>query len=745
MRTSKLALGLALLLAASDGSALPALFAPGHARLAVRLPDGAVVVAGQFSSVAQTPRTALARLTPGGTFDPSWAPSGLPAGFAPALVALAASPDGSSVYLASGTRILRVAAGATGALQAFDANVSGSVDGSNSGIRSIAVDAVGRVYVAGAFAYVNGVRRDGLARLGSDGTLDADWKPAANSTVNAIAIGAAHAYLAGAFVNLGGQPHLRLARVALDDGVADAQWNPTASGAVRLLAPSVDANQLVLAGDFSAVDGTARPGVARIAVADGSVDGWAPALAGSALRAIRVAADHVDFGGEYGCCGSSRLVRVASADASIDPNWQPSPDGIVDALLDGGNGKTLAFGDFGRLGATPALAAATIDASGSASPLVDIEREAAASVLLREADGSVLAAGDFRKVDGVYRHGLFRLAAGGTVDEAFDPPAFGGVGPQYGALRALATDPASGWIYVGGAFTSVGSLAQAAIARLDPITGAPDPTWTPTLGAGPGTALVQAIAIDAGAVLVGGSFAQVNGTARANLARLSDAGALEWTGMPAPNGSVSRIVVNGDGIHIAGTFASPRLRLMRLQRDDGQLAAWNPQFDWTLTWSDVLDIEAVGDGIAASIEAAIPFGGGYVAVGEVVTIDALGNAAPLARFNQPVSDILAATDAGSLYVAGLFQSIYALDDFFAQTPRPSGLAQISLRSGTFGTVEAWSPAIAPAGGAPGLALLGHEGAAVLGGSVIPVYPARPGLVLVDAPPGDFLFRDGFDA
>src|SRR5439155_4059242 len=104
-----------------------------------------------------------------------------------------------------------------------------SVDGGNSGIRAMAVDANGLIYIAGAFAYIDGQSRNGLARVNSAGALDAAWKPSANSTVSTLAVDSPGGliYLGGAFVNVGGAAHLRLARALLSDGSVDATWTPS--------------------------------------------------------------------------------------------------------------------------------------------------------------------------------------------------------------------------------------------------------------------------------------------------------------------------------------------------------------------------------------------------------------------------------------------------------------------------------------------------------------------------------------
>jgi len=733
-----------ILLAPPPVASAPALYAVGPVAHAVRLPDGSIIVAGQFTTVGEAPRAHIAKLSPEGQLDPSWTAPDLAPGFAAQAVALAANADGTVVYIATQYQAVAVEASGSGnRVAGFAATVSGSVDGFNSGIRTLGVDPSGSVYLAGAFAYVNGQPRNALARLTNAGAIDAGWVPSTNSVVNALDIDAlgGFVYIGGAFVTVNGAAHLRIARLQLADGSVDASWTPSVSSTqdgVRLLALAPAGGAIVLAGNFSAVNATPRNGVARIATANAALDGWNPPAAGYAINALLADDDYVYLGGEDGCCGTNRLVRIsAAAPATMDSGWSPQPDATVKALLPDGADALLAFGDFSHVGDVPVLGAAAISSTAMAGhALPDFAVEGAAVTSAAEDGGGVLIAGNFRKVDNVYREGLFRLLPDATIDSAFVPPRIQGGSGQW---LALAVDTASGVAYAGGSFATAGGAAHDSLVRLDAATGVVDPSWTTGVSGS-----IQAIAVDGDAIYVGGSFTQVGNTPRANLARLSSAGTLA-AGVATTNGAVSRIVVDGDSVFVGGQFLSPRKHVARLSRADGSFdPAWNPVFDWTLTWNGLFDLISIDETAYVSTQAAIPFGGGYVSVGELVAIDRGGAAAPLARFNQPVYNLLAARDGGSLYAAGSFQTLYALDDFFAQISRPAGLAQISLRHGTLGVAEAWSPAVLPAGGAPGLARLGVGAGGVLAGVAVQTGFPRPGLELLALPLGDFLFADEFD-
>ena len=744
---------LIVLAGASAAHALPSLYTAGSVRQALRLPDGSMVITGYFTAVGEIPRAGIAKLSAAGQLDPNWTAPGLPAGFASQAVALAASPDGSAVYIATGAQVTKVSAGGTGATVAgFSITASGSVDGGNSGIRTLAVDASG-IYVAGAFAYIDGQPRNAIARLSSAGVLDGGWIASTNSTVNSLAIDdlGGFVYLGGAFVNVNSTTHLRVARLHALDASIDATWSPTvtsALGGVAKIALSPAADTLVVAGNFTAVNSTARSGVARLICSTAALDAaWNPAVAGYAVQAIQTADDFVYFGGDSGCCGTDRLLRVSAAGTGgIDPAWVPALDAQVRALLPGASGPVLAFGDFAFAGNVPVLGAAAIAGTGSASHMLpDVEVEGSAAAMATEASGTLLVAGNFQKVDDSYRGGLFRLKTDQTPDTDFVPPRFEGGSNAYSRLLAVESDPSTGAVYVGGSFDKIGGVAQDLVVRLDGVSGAIDPAWTSVHTSGPSVAQVQTLAVDSGYVYIGGSFSQVNATPRSNLARLTTAGALDPSWTTATNGAVSRMVLSTDALYIAGTFLVPGIRLARLLRSDGSVdSAWHPPFNWATTWDSVVDMKPVGAGVLISDHASVPEGGGVVSVGDLVLIDSHGAATEVARFNQNVDSLLVEADSGSVYLAGTFQEQYALDDFFAQTSHPLGLAHLSLRPGTLGVAETWTPAVQLASNVPGLARLGAGPVGILGGSdgdylAVP----RAGLDALDLPPGQFLFKDGF--
>ncbi|MBL9186380.1 MAG: hypothetical protein JNK23_02770 [Opitutaceae bacterium] len=153
------------------------------AKLAV-LPNGAVVVGGTFTAVGTSPRPGIARFSANGALDASFNPT-LSAGAT--IDALLALPDGRVVIGGNFSLVNGVSRGNLAALRA-----DGSLDpafganGTNGPVRAFALRADGGVFVAGEFTTMAGQRRNNLAALAADGAFDPAFLPAQLATNDRI-------------------------------------------------------------------------------------------------------------------------------------------------------------------------------------------------------------------------------------------------------------------------------------------------------------------------------------------------------------------------------------------------------------------------------------------------------------------------------------------------------------------------------------------------------------------------------
>ena len=108
-----------------------------------------------------------------------------------------------------------------------------------------------------------GQTRNNIARLNADGTLDAGFNPDANGQVDSVAVQAdGRILLAGQFSSVGGTASNNIARVNAA-GALDTSFNPNASGEVYGVAVQADGG-ILLGGTFTTVGGTARNLFARL-------------------------------------------------------------------------------------------------------------------------------------------------------------------------------------------------------------------------------------------------------------------------------------------------------------------------------------------------------------------------------------------------------------------------------------------------------------------------------------------------
>ena len=149
--------------------------------------------------------------------------------------------------------------------------------------------------------------------------------------------------------------------------------------------------------------------------------------------------------------------------------------------------------------------------------------------LTRQPDGKLVIGGQFSGYNGRLRRHVARILPNGALDEGFNP-GFGADGWVY--ATALQAD---GKVLVGGLFSVFDTEPRASLARLNP-DGSLDTSFTASVGAGGYggyRGAVKAIAIESdGKILVGGSFREVNGVARTNLARLNADGSLDASFVP---------------------------------------------------------------------------------------------------------------------------------------------------------------------------------------------------------------------
>jgi trimeric autotransporter adhesin len=195
-------------------------------------------------------------------------------------------PVGDTVYLGGAFTSVRPFGAAAGSgevarphLAAFDLTTGALLPwnpGTDKQVLALAASPDGStVYVGGAFAKVGGLARGRLAAVdAASGAVDA-WAPKADLKVLALAVTGSEVYLGGTFDTVDGQPRSRLAAVDPVTGALDLAWAPSADDKVRVIAEAPDGQSLFVGGNFGSISGdTTQKILARLTLTDGSPLPW---------------------------------------------------------------------------------------------------------------------------------------------------------------------------------------------------------------------------------------------------------------------------------------------------------------------------------------------------------------------------------------------------------------------------------------------------------------------------------------
>ncbi len=341
-------------------------------------PDGKALISGMFRSVGGASRAGVARINTDGTLDTGF-DTDAAAGRGPVVV----QTDGKIVATGSGDYVRRFNADGS-ADTAFNANATGT----SGDLHALAIQPDGKILVGGDFNAVgSSFFTDGVMRLNADGTLDTTFVSRAGFySVKAIVLLADGSFYAAGGNGSGSAAHpVEMAHLSAGgallasyDATFDAARDSSAEISSLALQPD---GKLLVSGRFITLQGVARPGVARLNT-DGSVD------------------------------------------ASFDPGTGPANFNTVNALVLQADGKVIVGGGFTSFNGTPRNRVARLNADGSVDPSFDSGAGAGSSsgefngvlALALQADGALLAGGDFTLFGGVPRVALARLSnSGGGV------------------------------------------------------------------------------------------------------------------------------------------------------------------------------------------------------------------------------------------------------------------------------------------------------------------------------------------
>jgi trimeric autotransporter adhesin len=140
--------------------------------------------------------------------------------------------------------------------------------------------------------------------------------------VRAIRVVGTTVYLGGAFTQVGGAKHSRIAAVKTGTGAVIAGFHASANAEVFALASS--GSSLFMGGGFTTVDGTARANMAAVNTTSGAILPWSPAVDGQ-VRAIRLLGfPRMVIAGSFTHLNGSSSNNIGALDGDTGQNlpWQ---------------------------------------------------------------------------------------------------------------------------------------------------------------------------------------------------------------------------------------------------------------------------------------------------------------------------------------------------------------------------------------------------------------------------------------
>jgi trimeric autotransporter adhesin len=510
---------------------------------------GGWYIGGSFSAVGGIARENLAHIRANGSIDPNWNPG---------------------ATLINGTTI-----------------------------RSIAV--IGSsVYVGGDFTKIAGQNRANLAALdATTGALRAGWNPKPTHSFSLVQITTLvpvgnTLYVAGAFTNIGGKARGCLAVLDATTGLA-TDWDPsisvTDSGmVVNTLA--FNGSTLFIGGDFTAIGEQSRWDIAALDTTKntGNLLGWNAGFVGGNIRSIVIHNNTVYVGGGFYMINGQMRNSIAALDATTAAvsswNAQMDQNGVNVLATDG---TTLyAGGGFAQAGGAVRQGLAAFDLATNA--LLPAFAGTNGQVTVMQAQNGLLYIGGlFTSVGGAQRTNLaaFDRTTGKLKDWA---PIT--AGSSYNTVYALAI--AGSTVYIGGDFFTINGQTHWYLGAVDATSGAVL-SWAPKLSGG-GYTVVNSIQPSGSSIIVGGRFdyaGEVGATVvRNGLAAFdSTSGAsTSWnpsSGDPATDPvQVVSMAVQANILYVAGTFSQlsgqPRTNIAAIDLPTGTLTNWAPQADQTV-------------------------------------------------------------------------------------------------------------------------------------------------------------------
>ena len=357
-------------------------------------------------------------------------------------------------------------------------NPGSGAGGSIPQIYCIAVQTNGQIIIGGYFTQYNGVNRSHIARLNTDGSLDASFDPGVGPNDGVLVLvlqSDGKILIGGKFALLNDVWWPQPARLR-SDGSVDISFNTSSAGAYsQAYGMALQADGKVIAGGSFQVSGTNRNYVARLNT-NGTLDvtflnpGTGIYSYISTPNAVGLLSNgQIIVGGDFtDINGTPRnyLARLNTG-GDVDVSFNALiANGNVKSLIVTPQDKILLRGDFTSINGYSCNQIARLNPDGSVDTTFNQGSGVNGTVtaIAMQTDGKMIIAGQFSQFNGINcSGGLARLNTNGTLDVTFNP------GTGASIIRGFANQP-DGKTLIGGNFSSFNGTNIKGIARLNSDT-----------------------------------------------------------------------------------------------------------------------------------------------------------------------------------------------------------------------------------------------------------------------------------
>lgn len=392
--------------------------------------DGKILIGGNFLFVGPQTRARVARLNADGSVDVTFANPTVNNG---SVLALDSQPDGAVVIGGNFTTVAGAAHSHLARIQNTGVVDPGFTASASDDVFALSVHPNGTIALGGLFAQVNGTARARLAQLSPSGALIPGFTAAANGDVNALALGEDGQWVVGgAFTTLNGAARRSAGRLSLDgalDAARAVATGPTPFGFPRLAVATADGGT-VLVGLFSETNSAATKRIAKVKP-DGTLDtAFAASIDfGTPYCMIALPDGRLLLGGYLTTVNGQAVSDLVmfQADGTLDAAFTaaiPASYQGVNAVVPLPSGKFLIAG----LGNDARHHLIRLNANGTEDASFAVAADGQVHTAALQNDGSVLLGGEFTHLGpmpnpaaGTPRQHFARLTSSGTLDAAFAP------------------------------------------------------------------------------------------------------------------------------------------------------------------------------------------------------------------------------------------------------------------------------------------------------------------------------------